>query len=107
MTESQIQKAVFDNLRSRAWPDVVWWHHPNDQASRRKSGFLAGVSDVLCLHKGKFYALELKKDGGRASLEQLEFIHAAQRAGGLGCVAEGLDEAIYILEAWGILRVAA
>ena len=107
MTESQIQKAVFDNLKSRAMPGVVFWHVPNDPSSRRKSGYRAGVSDVNALHRGKFYAMELKKDGGRASQEQLEFIAAINTAGGYAFVAEGRDQAIACLEAWGIIRKAA
>lgn len=108
MNEGQIQKAVFDNLRSRAFPSVVFWHCPNDLSSRRKSGYLAGVSDVNAVHRGKFYALELKKaKGGVPSEEQLKFVSDINNAGGYACVAEGLDEALAILEAWNLIRKAA
>lgn len=107
MTEAEIQKDVFANLRQRAMPGAVFWHVPNDPGSRRKSGYRAGVSDVCILHRGKFYAMELKKDGGRASEEQLAFASDVNNAGGYAFVAEGRDEAIACLEAWGILRRAA
>lgn len=89
-------------------PGVVYWHVPNDRSSRNKSGFRPGVSDVNAVHRGKFYALELKKaKGGVPSQEQLEFVAEINTAGGYACVAEGLDEALAILEAWNLLRKAA
>lgn len=107
MTESEIQRTVFRHLNKRAFKGAVFWHVPNDQTSRRKSGYRAGVSDVCVVHRGEFFALELKKDGGRPSEEQLEFVDDVQRAGGYSAVAEGLDQALACLEAWGILRRAA
>jgi hypothetical protein len=106
--EGAIQKAVFDNLRERSAPGVVYWHPPNDRSSRRKSGFRAGVSDVNAVHRGKFYALELKKaQKGVVSEDQLKFVSDINAAGGYACVAEGLDEALAILEAWNLIRRAA
>lgn len=107
MTEAEIQRAVFAEIASRGMPGVVAWAVPNNPMSRRTVGFKAGVSDVNAVHRGKFYAMELKKDGGRASQEQLEFIAAINTAGGYAFVAEGRDQAIACLEAWGLLRKAA
>lgn len=107
MTEAQIQKAVFAQLRQRAMPGVVAWAVPNNPQGRRTPGFLAGVSDVHILHRGKFYAMELKKHGGRPSEEQLEYISRVNAADGFAFLAEGLDEAICGMEAWGLLRGAA
>ncbi len=88
-------------------PGVEAWHPPNDKSSRRKAGFRAGVSDVNALHRGKFFALELKKEGGRASQEQLEYIAAINSAGGFACWTAGLPRALAVLESWGLLRKAA
>lgn len=107
LTESEIQKAVFDNLRKRAMPSAVFWHTPNDKSSRNKVGYRAGVSDVSIVYRKSFYALELKRDGGRASEEQLKFVSEINAAGGYAVVAEGLSEALECLECWGILRKAA
>ena len=108
MTEAQIQRAVFENLKSRAFPSVVFWHVPNGPEARRKSGYLAGVADVNAVHRGKFYALELKKaTKGMVSVEQLKFVSDINNAGGYACVAEGLDEALAILEAWNLIRKEA
>lgn len=106
--EGEIQKSVFEHLRKRGVPGVIFWHTPNDRKSRTKAGYRAGVSDVACLHKGKFYAIELKKaKGGVISEEQLEFVSDVNRAGGYAFIAEGLPQAIAGLEAWGLLRRAA
>jgi hypothetical protein len=107
LTEAEIQRAVFAEIAARGMPGVECWAVPNNREARRTVGFRAGVADVNAVHRGRFYAVELKKDGGRASQEQLEFVAAINTAGGYACVAEGLPEAICILESWGLLRKAA
>ena len=108
MTESEIQRAVFNELKSRAMPGALYWHTPNDPSSRRKVGYRAGVSDVVAVHGGEFFALELKiEKGGVISDEQMEFRAAVRRAGGHAEIAEGLDEALCFLEKWNILRPEA
>jgi len=107
LTEAEIQRAVFAEIRSRGMPGVVAWPVPNNREARRTVGFRAGVHDVHALHRGKFYTIELKKDGGRPSEEQLEFRDAVNSAGGFSVIAEGLPEALAILEAWNLVRRAA
>ena len=107
MKESEIQRAVFAEIAARGKPGVVAWHHPNDKSARRKTGYLAGMPDVCILHLGKFYGIELKRDGGRASQDQLETIAAINLAQGFAWVAEGLPQTIKALEVCGILRKAA
>ena len=104
LSEAQIQRAVFDNLRRRAMPGAVFWHVPNDKSSRRKAGYLEGCHDVHALYRGKFYTVELKKDGGRPTVAQLEFRDRINNAGGFSVVAEGLPQALCCFEAWGIIR---
>lgn len=106
LSEAEIQRRVLNELKGRAVPNSVWFHVPHNQTSRRSSGFKAGVSDLILLHRGEAFALELKADNGRASEEQLRFISEWNRAGGFGVVAEGLDRAISSLECWGLLRKA-
>lgn len=116
--EDDIQKAIADHLRRRGVPGLVWWHTPNGtklggkrnskgfpiQAARLKSlGVRSGVSDIIAIHNGRIYALELKAPGGRASESQIEFLQDAERAGAFVCIAEGLDRAIRVLEEWGLL----
>ena len=117
--EQTIQQAVFDHLRFRGVPGAVYWHTPQGAyyggkrnrrgvsiqgAIMKKNGVRAGVSDVLILHDQKFFALELKSPGGRASAAQLEFIADVEAAGGFTCIAEGVDEAVKALESWQLLK---
>jgi hypothetical protein len=69
-------------------------------------GVKPGVPDVVACFQGKFYALELKADGGRLSTEQRNVLDALRRAGAIVAVATGLDEALRTLESWGLLRPA-
>ncbi len=117
--EQDIHKTVAQHLRQRGAPGVLWWHTGQGvklggrrsrkgvaiQGSIMKGlGVRAGVSDILALHHGKFFALELKAPGGRASEAQLEFISDVQANGGFTCIAEGLDEALRTIETWGLVR---
>ena len=109
--EAQIQRALVEHLRLRAKPTVLWLHVPNggrrDKITGmqlKRLGTLAGASDLLLWHQGNSFALELKAQGGRLSESQLEFLARFNDAGGHTAVAEGIDRALAVLEAWGILR---
>jgi hypothetical protein len=108
--EAAIQRAVFQHLRARAAPGVFAFHPANggfrkpiEAAIMKGLGVVAGVSDVFIVHNGRCFALELKAEGGRATDKQLECITALREAGAFTCIAEGLDRALAVLEAWGIL----
>jgi hypothetical protein len=109
--EDAIQIAVADHLRARSHPDVLWWHTPNGGRRRmleavrfKKFGVLPGVSDIIAVHNGEIFGLELKAINGRPTESQLKFQSDLARAGGFGMVAHGLDQAIAGLEAWGLLK---
>ncbi len=117
--EQDIHKTVADHLRQRGAPGMVWWHTGQgvklggrrngkgiaiQGAIMKGLGVRAGVSDILALHAGNFFALELKAPGGRPTVDQLKFIDDVRAQGGFTCVAEGLDEALGALETWGLLR---
>jgi hypothetical protein len=111
-SEQQIQRAVFDHLRLRAERGVFAFHVPNggyrkpiEAAIMKGLGVKAGVPDVVAIHQGRVYAVELKAEGGRATPKQLEAIAAMEAAGAYCCIAEGLDRALAVLEQWGLLRV--
>jgi len=52
-----------------------------------------GVPDVIAVHRGQVYAIELKTEGGRATDAQLEAIEDIRTAGGHAEVRYGLDYA--------------
>jgi hypothetical protein len=107
LSEAEIQRRVLNELKGRSVPNSVWFHVPHNPHSRRSVGFRAGVSDLIMLNRGEAFALELKADNGRATEAQMKFMSDWNAAGGCGCIAEGLDQAIASLELWGLLRRAS
>jgi hypothetical protein len=108
--EQAIQRAVFEHLRTRPAPGVFAFHPANggyrkpiEAAILKGLGVIPGVPDVIAIHNGRVFALELKAEGGRASDKQLACIAALREAGAFTCIAEGLDRALACLEAWGLL----
>lgn len=112
-TENEIHRAIVAQLRGRAAPGVVYWHTPNDgkrsHASAKRlqaMGMRAGVSDLCFVHDGDFFALEIKSAKGRATPEQDQFKADIIAAGGCAWIVNTLDDAITVLEYWGILKRA-
>ena len=108
-TEFEIHKALVKHLRVRARPDVVWFHVPNAprnkiQGARLKAmGMLAGAPDLIFLHQGKAFALELKSKTG-IRVRPSKFCSRWLAAGGNYCLENSLDGALSCLEHWGIIK---
>lgn len=113
--EQDIQKTVVAHLRQRGVRGLVFFHVPNGVSFGNRKAFIqgaigkgmgvrAGVSDLILVHAGKIFALELKAPGGRPTETQLEFLADMDRQGAFTALAEGLDRALACLEAWGLLR---
>jgi hypothetical protein len=109
--EDQIQRAVFDHLRMRSAPGVYAFHVPNggwrshiEAAILKGLGVRAGVPDVIAIHRGQVYAIELKTEDGRATSAQLQAIEDLRATGAHAEVAYGLDRALAVLEDWGLLK---
>jgi hypothetical protein len=109
--EQTIQRAVFQHLAMRGAPNVFAFHVPlgglrskAEAAIMVGLGVRAGVPDVLCIHLGRIYGMELKADGGSVTPVQLRTLAAMEAAGATTAIATGLDAALRKLEDWGILR---
>jgi hypothetical protein len=110
-SETQIHRAVIEHLRLRGQPDCVFFHVPNGGYRRpvearilRGLGVTKGVPDLLLFRGGRAYALELKSESGRPTPEQLAMLARLDAAGVFTAITHGLDRALRVLEAWGILR---
>src|SRR5499433_4074473 len=108
--EAAIQRAVFQHLRARGAPGVFVFHPANggyrkpvEAAILKGLGVVAGVPDVIAIHNGRVFAMEIEAEGGRATDKQLACIAALREAGAFTCVAQGLDRAMAVLESWGLL----
>jgi hypothetical protein len=111
MTEAQIQRAVFQHIKQRGAPDAYVFAVPNggfrrpiEAAIMKGLGVTPGVPDIIAIHNGKMFALEIKTETGRPTDSQLAAIEAIRRAGGFAAVCHGLDRTLACLETWGILR---
>ena len=67
-------------------------------------GMLAGAPDLIFLHNGEAFALELKSPKGRQSKSQEIFSQRWYEAGGEYAITYNLDEALAVLDIWGIIR---
>jgi len=112
--EAQIQRAIVQHYRARAAYGVFMFAVPNggfrrkvEAAILQATGTVAGVPDTIWIKDGQVFALELKAPGGRPTESQLATIAEMERAGAYCCIAEGLDRALSVLVAWGLLRGAA
>jgi len=109
--EDAMQRAVLEHLRLRG-PRTAYWFHvanggaraPIEAAILKGLGVRAGVPDLIIIHDGKTYGLELKADGNKPTKLQIEAQDAMRTAGAEIAVAVGLDAALQQLEQWQLLR---
>jgi hypothetical protein len=103
--EQQLQRAVFQHLRVRGAPNAFAFHPANggfrtaaEGAILKGLGVVPGVPDVIIIHEGKIYALELKAAFGQLTEVQGKTIDALRRAGAVAGYVTGLDQALAWLE---------
>ena len=77
--EQTLQRAVVEHLRWRGAAGLFAFHCPNGgwrsaiEARVFKSlGVIAGIPDLILIHGGQVFGLELKAEGGRLSPTQIE-----------------------------------
>jgi hypothetical protein len=111
LSENQIQRAVFQHLRTRSASGVFAFHpanggyrRPVEAAIFKGLGVVAGTPDVIVVRNGQCYALELKTEKGKLTDKQKAALAALEFAGATCGVAYGLDDALAWLENRGLLR---
>ena len=79
--EQTVHRTIVQHLRARAMPGCVWFHPPSggwrspvEAAIFKSLGVRVGVADLILLHDGQFFALELKAPGGRLTESQAAFL---------------------------------
>jgi hypothetical protein len=114
LTENQIMRAVFTNIRVRGAAGVFAFHPRNEGEDQRRLaginsglGVVSGTPDVIIVKSTRCYALELKTKRGKLSDDQVRVLDLMRAAGCDTGVAYGLDEALAWLEQRGILRGVA
>ena len=88
MLESKVQKDIISYLRHKRV------YHFRFQAQSN----LNGLPDIICLYKGFFLGLELKRENGGAPTQlQLKKIKAINDNGGIGVIVRSVEEVEEIL----------
>src|SRR5882672_10969277 len=121
LSENEIQKSIFEHLRTRGAPEIFAFHPKNasaDMAGRKAGihvglGVEPGIPDVIVLRRRlpdcDVFALELKREslrGKRMTVHDINQERTCKRMLNCGVivgVAFGLDEAIAWLERNGLL----
>lgn len=92
-SEFTIQVEIVDYCRKN---DIICFSVPNEATRNNskyiKSGVLAGVSDLILLHNGKAYFIELKDYKGKQSDKQKEFENIVTLQGHKYFLVRSLDE---------------
>ncbi len=57
-------------------------------------GSQKGVSDIIGIHNGKLFALEIKTKKGRLNEHQKSFLDLVNRNGGIGFVARSVEDVL-------------
>jgi len=105
-SERDIHKAVVDYWRSFGLPGTLVATIPNVPAFGQY-GLTKGLFDLLAIAPGLPVGfIELKRDGGRPSPEQLSFQEILNGCGVKNAITYGRDEPIRVLEAWNVVRRA-
>lgn len=110
--EPDLQRALVRALRLMLPGDVCFFHvpgairSPDDWAIMRGKGVFPGVPDLVFVHRGVAFGLELENERGVLSAHQ-RAAHVALRDAGMRIeVARSFDEALECLREFGIpLRV--
>lgn len=109
--EQEIQKQVFAHLRARSNPGAFAFSVPNGVNSSARiggimkaAGVVSGVPDICVIHRGTSHFLELKAGKNKPTSTQKRVMDMLELAGARVAVAHSIDEALYTLECWGILR---
>jgi hypothetical protein len=93
MTEKQLRRQVEKFLKSL--PNC-WFCHPADR-------WTVGLPDFIICYKGKFMAIELKREGRSLTKMQEYTLMKIRQAGGLVVVAYSLNDVGRFLE--GLRRI--
>ena len=121
-SEVQLQISVVQHLRWRCREGVTYLHVPNGElrdkrtaAKLKAMGVLPGVADLILIWgelistpylevTPRLLFLELKVRGGKLSPEQSEFRDVMRKCGAAFEIADNIDDAIAILDRYGILK---
>jgi hypothetical protein len=109
--EQELQRAVLQHLAWRGARGIFVFHYPGggwrspvEAAIFKSLGVVAGIPDLLIIHDGRIFALELKVAGGHLTPIQVDTQARMRAAGATVGTAVEIDAALERLGEWGLLR---
>lgn len=111
--EQEIQINFMAYIAQAGVDGLFVFHIPNGVKSNpfvgtilNRMGLVAGMPDLMLIHKGHLFALEIKNDKPRGKLSTVQHLTiAALREAGVQCaVAYGLQDCIDQLDAWRLTK---
>ena len=91
MLERDIVTAIRKYLASLGSDVFFWKEHGSVYGTN-------GVPDIICCYKGRFLGLEAKLPGGRLTELQKRAIEKMNRAGGIACRVESVEDVKRVIE---------
>ena len=91
MLERDIVTAIKRYLASLGSDVFFWKEHGSVYGTN-------GVPDIICCYKGRFLGLECKLPGGRLTKLQKRTIEQINRAGGVACRVESVEDVNRVIE---------
>ena len=91
MLERDIVTAIRKYLASLGSDVFFWKEHGSVYGTN-------GVPDIICCYKGRFLGLECKLPGGRLTELQKRAIEKINRAGGVACRVESVEDVKRVIE---------
>ena len=91
MLERDIVTAIKKYLASLGSDVFFWKEHGSVYGTN-------GVPDIICCYKGRFLGLECKRPGGRLTELQKRAIKKINRAGGVACRVESVEDVKSVIE---------
>ena len=91
MLERDIVTAIKRYLASLGSDVFFWKEHGSVYGTN-------GVPDIICCYKGRFLGLECKLPGGRLTKIQKRTIEKINRAGGVACRVERVEDVKRVIE---------
>jgi len=102
-TEHEIQAAIIDLIRARG--GVVTRVNSGTAIFKRDGvtnvikGAEKGTADLLCLYRGVYLAIEVKRPGAKpARADQIAFLESVAESGGVGLVAYEVEFIAMVLQ---------
>lgn len=72
-------------------------HLPGHSARAKGKADIEGLLGNASAYPGRYFALEVKRPGGKPTKEQREFLGAVQDVGGIGAVVRGFEDVAGVL----------